>query len=160
MLRYGANVNTVGGSQRIAPLHWAAHKEHCDIALLLIEFGADIQLKDKEGRTPLSLAAPGLASKMLGMYFVPPNIFDVLLLITAYAKQRDPRLAVTSLHAQPTISSEEKAVTACCSGNVQALQSLLNAGVDVNYSNEGTTWTLLHMGSYCGQVWSESINVK
>lgn len=48
----------------LAPLHWAAHKEREDIALLLIEHGANILLKDKEDRTPLSMAAPDLAAKM------------------------------------------------------------------------------------------------
>ena len=49
----------------LAPLHWAAHKEREGIALLLIEHGADILLKDKEQRTPLSMAAPDLAAKMI-----------------------------------------------------------------------------------------------
>ena len=48
----------------LAPLHWAAYKERQDIALLLIEHGADILLKDTEERTPLSLAGPDLAAKM------------------------------------------------------------------------------------------------
>lgn len=52
----------------LAPLHWAAHKEREDIALLLIEHGANILLKDKEDRTPLSMAAPDLAAKMTSIY--------------------------------------------------------------------------------------------
>ena len=67
LLRKGAHVNITGAAQQIAPLHWAAHKEYTDIALLLIEFGADIFLKDQEGRTPLSMASPELATKMLGI---------------------------------------------------------------------------------------------
>ena len=66
LLKNNAHVNVTGGSQNIAPLHWAAHKEFTEIALLLIEYGADVQLKDKEGRTPIGLAAPELASRMLG----------------------------------------------------------------------------------------------
>ena len=66
LLKNNAHVNVTGGSQNIAPLHWAAHKEFTEIALLLIDYGADVQLKDKEGRTPIGLAAPELASRMLG----------------------------------------------------------------------------------------------
>ena len=66
LLRRKADPNCTGAAQRIAPLHWAAHKESTEIALLLIEFGANIQLKDKEGRTPLSLASQSLATKMIG----------------------------------------------------------------------------------------------
>ena len=65
LLKNQAAVNFQGGQQHIAPLHWAAHKEREDVALLLIAHGADILLKDKEGRTPLSMAAPTLASKMM-----------------------------------------------------------------------------------------------
>ena len=64
LLKNKAAVNLRGGKQQLAPLHWAAHKEREDIALLLIRSGADILLKDRMGRMPLSMAAPELASKM------------------------------------------------------------------------------------------------
>ena len=66
LLRKKADPNQFGASQLIAPLHWAAHKENTEIALLLIEYGADIQQKDKVDRTPLSLASRDLAAKMIG----------------------------------------------------------------------------------------------
>ena len=59
-------MNKLGAPQRIGPLHWAAHKEHVEIALLLIENGADLLKEDGEGRTPLSMASPELADKMIG----------------------------------------------------------------------------------------------
>ena len=65
-LRQGANVNACGGEQRIGPLHWAAHKELEEMAVLLIEAGADISLKDKQSRTPIVMASPELAAKMIG----------------------------------------------------------------------------------------------
>ena len=65
LVRRGAAINFQGASQSIGPLHWAAHKESEDIALFLIENGADVLQQDKEGRTPLSLASPELAAKMI-----------------------------------------------------------------------------------------------
>ena len=65
-MKKGGRVNERGAPQLLTPLHWAAHKEHTEIALLLIENGADIHLKDKEGRTPVSMAAPELTARMLG----------------------------------------------------------------------------------------------
>ena len=66
LVRYGSNVNQLGAPQKIGPLHWAAHKEHVEIALFLIENGAEILKVDGEGRTPLSMASPELADKMIG----------------------------------------------------------------------------------------------
>ena len=66
IIKKGGKVNERGAPQLLAPLHWAAHKEHTEIALVLIENGADIQLKDKEGRTPVSMASPELTARMLG----------------------------------------------------------------------------------------------
>ena len=70
LLKNGADVNFQGGQQHIAPLHWAAHKEREDVALLLISRGADILLNDRENRTPLSMAAPTLASRMMSEFSV------------------------------------------------------------------------------------------
>ena len=78
LLKNQAAVNFQGGQQHIAPLHWAAHKEREGVALLLIAHGADILLRDKEGRTPLSMAAPTLASKMMS------EIYTQSLLIYYY----------------------------------------------------------------------------
>ncbi len=66
LVKYGSKVNAHGGDQDITPLHWAAYKEMEDIALFLIERGGDVSIKDKVGRTPLSMAAPELAVKMRG----------------------------------------------------------------------------------------------
>ena len=46
----------------------------------------------------------------------------------------------------------EKAVTACCGGNVPALKALIQAGVSVNHVTSNSSATLLHMAAYCGQV--------
>lgn len=66
LVRARADVNKLGGSQSIGPLHWAAHKEYSEVALFLIEHGGDVLLKDGEGRTPLSMASLVLAEKMIG----------------------------------------------------------------------------------------------
>ena len=50
-------------------------------------------------------------------------------------------------------AAKEKALGACCSGNLQALQSLLeNGDITVNMTCGKTGATLLHMAAYCGQV--------
>jgi len=49
-------------------------------------------------------------------------------------------------------SAAEKAVAACCGGNVQALTVLLESGISVNHITGESQSTLLHMAAYCGQV--------
>ena len=78
LVKKGSEVNTGGGEQGITALHWAAFKEREDVALFLIESGGDVMARDKVGRTPLSMAAPELATKMRGKensicYNVPSN---------------------------------------------------------------------------------------
>ncbi len=73
-MRRGANIRLQGASQNIGPLHWAAHKESGEIAMFLIESGADVLQQDKEGRTPLSMASPELAAKMMGE---PVHTYDL-----------------------------------------------------------------------------------
>jgi len=48
------------------PLHWAAHKENVSVALFLVENGANVLQGDRNGTTPLSMASPELATKMIG----------------------------------------------------------------------------------------------
>lgn len=152
LLRHNAKVNLTGAAQQIAPLHWAAHKEFTDIALLLIEHGADIRLRDKEGRTPLGLASPELASRMLGMWACIMRGRIFLSFFVEVTKRRNPNFVIDPLQTEPVISAEEKAVRACCEGNIQALQALLQAGMNANFANDDSNATLLHMGAYCGQV--------
>jgi ankyrin repeat protein len=38
------------------PLHWAAHKGYLEVAKILLARGADVNAKDKDGKTPLDSA--------------------------------------------------------------------------------------------------------
>ncbi len=52
----------------------------------------------------------------------------------------------------PSMSANEKAVAACCGGNVPALQVLLASGISVDLTGGSSGSTLIHMAAYCGQV--------
>ena len=56
------------------------------------------------------------------------------------------------------MSAEEKAMAACCGGNVPALRALVQAGVSIDHRTGNTNSTLLHMAAYCGQV--DSLKLK
>ena len=49
------------------PLHAAARSGHLLVAGLLIEKGAEVNAKDKKGRTPLKLALEGGKKKVVAL---------------------------------------------------------------------------------------------
>ncbi|WP_339046299.1 ankyrin repeat domain-containing protein [Candidatus Mesenet endosymbiont of Agriotes lineatus] len=59
LLKHGADINNGGreGKPTATPLHAAIEKKHEEVAIFLIENGADIHVKDQLGATPLHAAA-------------------------------------------------------------------------------------------------------
>lgn len=51
-----AVINTCDAEQGMAPLHWASDRNNIDIAAKLLDAGAQIDVKDAEGITPLQYA--------------------------------------------------------------------------------------------------------
>jgi len=58
MVERGEDVDQLGGVNGWTPLMHAIHKNHPDVALLLLDLGADSNARGKRGATPLMLAAP------------------------------------------------------------------------------------------------------
>lgn len=56
LLDRGADINDDNNKSRMAPLHTAAEEGHAEIAALLVERGAHIDLKEMNGLTPIALA--------------------------------------------------------------------------------------------------------
>ncbi len=56
LLKHGANVNQVTGVGGMTPLHMTARRGTTRIAEALLDAGADIEAKDKDGETPLRRA--------------------------------------------------------------------------------------------------------
>ena len=53
----GADLNATNNRQRAAPLHGAAKRGHAEIVGALLSSGADPRARDKDGQTPLDIAA-------------------------------------------------------------------------------------------------------
>lgn len=71
--------------------------------------------------------------------------------LAAAAQKVHPDLSLPNA-SSVSLSAEEKAMSACCGGNIPALQALLQTGVSVNHTSGNTHSNLLHMAAYCGQV--------
>ena len=57
LLECGANPNRPDGDENYYPLHWASyHRDHADCAQILVEAGADLDVRSYKGYTPLQLA--------------------------------------------------------------------------------------------------------
>src|SRR5262249_3984053 len=56
LINHGSDVNQVTGVGGMTPLHMAARRGTAEVAEALIDAGADIEAKDKNGETPLRRA--------------------------------------------------------------------------------------------------------
>jgi len=56
LLKLGANPNIAANDTGLTPLHWASGSGNLSAVRALVRGGADMQTKDKMGRTPQDLA--------------------------------------------------------------------------------------------------------
>lgn len=57
LLRFGCNPNIQDLGSKKSPLHHAVERGHCKLVKILIDFGADVNIADKDNVRPLHLAA-------------------------------------------------------------------------------------------------------
>jgi len=117
LLREGVAVDAVDYDRRSA-LHVAASDGHTNVIAALLEARADVNPKDRWGRTPLDEAKPSLAPEACNM------------LIAAGAV----RGADAADEEKPT-TAIESAVAMCCAaaaGALPLLQDLHSRGMDIN----------------------------
>lgn len=74
----GASVNVGRGGD--SPLHAAVRQDSADLASLLLDFGADVNLRDGNHQRAVELAPPGGETQQLLMTFegapVPPPLLS------------------------------------------------------------------------------------
>ena len=120
------DVNAQGG-EHVTPLHAALDKGHVDIALLLLERGADVGSRGIQGVTPLSLAS------RYGYVGVVQTLID---------RGADLNDGMEDWHDTPLF-------IASSNGRLEVARVLLEHGADVDHRNY-MGWTPLHAASEYG----------
>jgi ankyrin repeat protein len=155
----GTDINAKSNTKsQYTPLFMAAFKGHKEIAELLIANGADVHAKDKSGGTSLLIAT------MLGR----TEVVELLISKGAYVNAKD-RLGRTPLDFAkkttadllrkhggktgaelkaelPKLEIEQSLLQAIKAGNIEAVKQHLEAGTDVNAS-DNLGRTALHKAS-------------
>lgn len=73
LLEKNANVDAIGGDLNATPLHWATRQGHLASVVLLMNAGADPQIKDAEGCSSIHLAAQ-FGHTAVVAYFIARNV--------------------------------------------------------------------------------------
>ena len=139
------------------PIHLACEKSTTEVVDVLIQYGADINMKHN-GITPLMVACKrghyGIVQRLLKTQKVNVNAQDsngltalhfsvqsnsVEIVYTLLLKRADPNIAITSTPL----------ITACINKNLQIVKELLKAKADVNGQDEDSA-TALYMSSSNG----------
>ena len=126
LLQKGATVNHSDKRDR-RPLHWAASRNHDDVARLLLQHGADVDPTDKDGFTCLHWAAACGGA---------PVVTRLL------AEKPGPRIDARS------VSGDTPLMRAARLGRTGCVKLLVQAGADVRAMNKAKHTALDVAGIY------------
>jgi ankyrin repeat protein len=165
LLRAGADVNAITKTSSTA-LHYAAQWGLHKMAVLLLKFGTDVELRDAEGLTPLALTVEKGSFwkgqrevvELLLLHHANPNarggIFGVPLQAASYRGQEE--IVLRLLNAKADVSSKcgkyGTALQAAATSwdGYEAAKVLLRAGADVN-AKGGEYGSPLQAALRCGR---------
>lgn len=101
----GANVNVGRGGD--SPLHAAVRQDSVDQVSVLLDYGADVNLRDSNNQRPVELAPPGGKTQQLLMTFEGTAISStaVILRIDAWKQSKFKLSCITTVRGNLSVSS-------------------------------------------------------
>ncbi|XP_039257376.2 palmitoyltransferase ZDHHC17-like [Styela clava] len=143
----GAVVDVLGGDLMATPMHWAIREGHLPMVVLLMQYGADPNVRDAEGCASIHVAVQCSHSNIVAYLIakgVDPDLYDAngktpLMWATWRTFGIDPTRMLLSMHASVNFQDEHQHNTplhyACMSQNSNVLMALVNAGADLEAKN-------------------------
>uniref|UniRef100_UPI00398EAC63 putative palmitoyltransferase ZDHHC13 isoform X2 n=1 Tax=Pristiophorus japonicus TaxID=55135 RepID=UPI00398EAC63 len=143
----GAIVDQLGGDLNSTPLHWASRQGHLSMVVLLMKYEADPSLVDREGFTSLHLAVQFQHMPIIAYLVAKGQDVDAadvngqtpLMVATCKIIGPEPTRFLIKLNASVNAVDKVHRNTplhwAAMSGNVAALNVLLDAGANVDVKN-------------------------
>ena len=158
LLAHGADPNSVFAENGETPLHAAARSWDLPLVQALVERGADVSRRAKDGRTPLAVAALNGNAEVaawLEAQGAPGELGDADRL-TAACSRGDRATAKALLARHPRLSAELGAEhyaalhRAAERNDARALEVMLDCGFDPDRPDESIGKTALHSAAMAG----------
>lgn len=144
----GAVVDVLGGDLMATPMHWAIREGHLPMIVLLMQYGADPNVRDAEGCAAIHVAVQCNHTNIVAYLIakgVDPDLYDAngktpLMWATWRTFGIDPTRTLLSMHASVNLQDRTQRNTplhyACMSQNSNVLSALVNSGADLETKNE------------------------
>lgn len=160
LLEHGAQPDRVFAENGEAPLHVVAKRWDVALAKALVERGADVSRRRKDGRTPYAIAELNgnrPVADFLLQHGASPELEPVDQLV-ALCSRGDRKAARLLLNDNPGLSARIETqhyaaiYQAAERGDTNAIRALLDNGFDPNRSDEEIGKTALHCAAMAGQA--------
>jgi len=140
-------VNPDSALDGVPALIWATYNNHYEIVKALLEKGADVNIRDKDGDTPLIVASFTRNIKLVKLFY---EEFDADIMVQSKsaktalgsAKEKAHKIIVDFLTAKINKQNQlnanvhnEELIQAVAENNIEKVKKAINAGAYLNYFN-------------------------
>ena len=145
LLRHEPELITAADEYEKTGLHWAAEKDHVEIARMLLDAGADIEAKTNWGDTPLKWAATLGSSNVADLLLARGAHGFTFNVAAALGKLEDVKAMISG--ADPSVVSQAM-YSAARNGHTEVVRYLLDHGAAIDtrgfFGGTGLHWAAIN----------------